>query len=82
MKNTTRTMIVDGHPLTVQFTPLHTTAGTRYYVSICDGNDNRFLFQMELQNNEWRIIDAPKVPAWIHQRKDELGQAIAETESR
>jgi hypothetical protein len=82
MKNITRTIIVDGQPRAVQFTLLHTTAGTRYYISICDGNANRFLFQMEVENNRWRIIDAPKVPAWIHQLKDELGHAITETESR
>lgn len=82
MENSVRTIVVDGVQLTVEFTPLLTAAGIRYYVSISNAGANRFLFQMESQNNRWRIIDAPKVPAWIHELKDDLGHAITETESR
>ena len=33
---------------------------------------------MEEKQGEWKIIDAPKVPTWIHDREEELSKAIME----
>jgi hypothetical protein len=45
-------------------------------------NYQSYLFTMEKKMGEWKIIDAPKVPTWIHDREKELSTAIIEFISR
>ena len=59
------------------FNPLYSTAGIRFYVSVMDDYLS-YLFTMEEKQGEWRIIDAPKVPTWIHDMEEELSKAIIE----
>jgi len=63
------------------FNRLYSGAGIRFYVSVMD-NYQSYLFTMEKKMGEWKIIDAPKVPTWIHDREKELSTAIIEFISR
>ena len=49
----------------------------RYHISVTDKKKKRYYFEMEEGfEGKWRIIDAPKVPAWIHAVEEKLSKAI------
>ena len=57
------------------------TGGVRYYVSVADSNTRQHHFETaETFEGKWKIIDAPKVPDWIHSLEEELGKAILSNE--
>ena len=49
-----------------------------FYVTVFDKNLKSCLFTMKQIKGEWKIIDAPKVPQWIHDVEKELENAIKE----
>ena len=53
-----------------------TILSDKYFVLALDKNLKAYWFSMELQDSNWKIIDAIKVPAWIHGVEDKLSQAI------
>lgn len=57
---------VNGNLLDFSFIGVWTGKGMRYYVSVVDAQPKAYLFHMEFRNGQWKIIDAPKVPQWIH----------------
>ena len=49
----------------------------RYHISVKDATQKAHHFEMErLGQNSWKIIDAPKVPDWIHALESQLEKAI------
>lgn len=59
------------------FSALHSTSGLRYYVSVVDDDNRLSVFTMEKRfDDSWKIIDAPKVPAWIMALESTLGQML------
>jgi hypothetical protein len=69
---------VSGNVRTFSFLGVYTTKGIRYYITVIDANSKPYLFHMDYQYNRWMIIDAPKVPQWIHDLGNELEKAIKE----
>ena len=72
-----KTIVVNGVSLEFSFFKIHSVRGHRYYITVLE-NQKPLLFQMEKKNDNWQIIDAPKVPKWIHDIKDQLINAIVE----
>lgn len=50
----------------------------RLHVTVEDGSGQQCYFTMALRFGLWHIIDAPKVPGWIHQLGKSLSAAIVE----
>ena len=76
MANFIKGIEVNGKVVGFSFTSVCTANGMRYYVSVLDRNFKPYLFHMEFRNGQWVIIDAPKVPQWIHDVRDQLCEAI------
>ena len=53
-----------------------TTSDIRYYVSMTGHAQKPYLFHMENKNGRWIIIDAPKLPQWIHSLQNDLEEYI------
>jgi hypothetical protein len=60
------------------FIRVFTPTGIRYFVRVEGTKYKPCLFTMELKNDSWKIIDAPKVPKWIFDMEAILGNAIKE----
>ena len=60
------------------FTRLISVNEIMFYVTVFDKNLKSCLFTMKQIKGEWKIIDAPKVPQWIHDVEKELENAIKE----
>lgn len=74
---------IKGRSKDFSFIRVFTTNGVRYYVTVVDGHAKPYLFHMEKRSdNTWRIVDAPKVPEWIHHIEAELGKAIEVNENK
>lgn len=58
------------------FSPLQAGGDLRFYVRVVDARGNTLLFHMERKEERWTIIDAPRVPQWIHAVELALHQAI------
>jgi hypothetical protein len=61
------------------FNRIYTVKGIRYYMSVTDQNRQSFFFNIEMENNEWRICNDPVLPDWILALEKDLEQAIYES---
>ena len=62
--------------LTFTFIPTHTPNGRTYFVSVEDWHGDTFTFTMKPKGNDWKIINAPKVPDWILTTEHALAAVI------
>lgn len=76
-----KTITLQGKSIDFSFFRILAAGGIRYYVAVVNKDSRPYLFHMEQRNNKWEIIDAPKVPAWIHSMEAELGNAIREKQT-
>jgi hypothetical protein len=58
------------------FNRIYTVNGVRYYISVFDRKQQAYYFNMQSQGNQWKIINAPKLPNWILNAERELESAI------
>jgi hypothetical protein len=71
-------LLVNSVPHIFLFNRVLTAGSSRYYISVSNEEKLSYLFQMDQSDSSgnWKIIDAPQVPAWIHKLETELAQAI------
>jgi len=71
--------VQDGLTAQFVFSALHTTSGSRYFVSVIGRNEQAYVFTMKLRDDHsWKIVDAPKLPQWIMAMESRLEEAILE----
>lgn len=76
--NFIRQISIDNKTLDFKFLRIYTSNGYKYYITVEDSQANPYLFHMELKQDRWKIVDAPKVPEWIHLVESQLEAAILE----
>jgi hypothetical protein len=65
-----------------QFDKVYYIDSYRYFVSIRSPAGLPFQFQMEKDfTDNWKLVDAPKVPDWIHDLKVDIISIIQKEES-
>ena len=64
------------------FNRIATPSAHRYHVSVLDKDGVAQYFNMDLKNDHFKIVDAPKVPDWIMRVEKQLESAIFEQMSR
>jgi hypothetical protein len=79
MGSFTRQVKTEEGKLEFTFLRVFTTNGVRYYVTVTDNHHKPFLFHMEEQNEEWKIVDDQNIPEWILRVEDQLCGAIIES---
>jgi two-component system response regulator len=78
----TRQIEADSGTIVCNFIKSRLNGGMQYHINVVDANYRANLLTMELINNRWRIVDAVKVPFWIHQIETQLELAIWEEQRR
>jgi hypothetical protein len=59
------------------FKKIFTSNGSRFYVSVLDLQKKPHHFEMAKRTETaWKIIDAPRVPSWIHEVEETLSNGI------
>ena len=76
----TKTLTTPKGNLEFSFIRVFTVKGAVYYVSVLYNLDS-YLFTMVLRDGHWKIIDAPKVPGWIHGVEHSISLCIEENEA-
>lgn len=82
MGDFTKTITTEAGEREFYFMLLHAVSGAKYYVTVSDDLFKSILFHMEQRHDRWEIIDAPKVPQWIHDLRPQLEQFIVDSESK
>jgi hypothetical protein len=61
------------------FTRIYTVNSVHYHISVMDKSGHSHFFTMEQKNEQWKIINAPKIPDWIVRIEEQLEEAITES---
>lgn len=80
MDNFTQTLNTTKGDLEFSFIRVFTVNGPVYYVTVLYKLES-YLFTMVLRDGQWKIVDAPKVPGWIHGVENAISLCIEENES-
>jgi hypothetical protein len=49
-----------------------------FSVNVCDERGNRVIFNVEKKEAEWKIVPGPRLPKWLVQNENRLGEALDE----
>ena len=71
----TRLIKAGGRLREFNFRKLNDKEHELFTVNVCDDRGERILFQMEKDQNDWRV-GWQQVPAWIGQQESQLNSAI------
>jgi len=71
----TRLIKAGGRLREFNFRKLNDKEHELFTVNVCDDRGERILFQMQKDQNDWRL-GSQQVPAWIGQQESQLNSAI------
>ncbi|HEV7620994.1 MAG TPA: hypothetical protein VGO09_04640 [Flavisolibacter sp.] len=70
-----RIIIKDRGSLVFNFIKIHKVEGADYFITV-EEPANSISFRMRWKKQEWKIVDAPKVPDWIMEVEEVLSEII------
>jgi len=71
-------LILDSLQFEVHFNEYYSPNGIRYFVFARDQNGDSYSFNMEEKNDEWRIINAPRIQDLFLNNEKKFSDAIIE----
>ena len=69
--------MVDKNMVAFEFTRCYTPLGIQFYISVLE-RWTPYMFAVKERKEGWKIVDAPKVPQWIHDVEVQIADAICE----
>jgi hypothetical protein len=78
----TADFVIDNVKYQFRFNKIKTPQGLKYFVDAANNTDSKYLFVMEKEDHEWRIVNAPKLPDPIFAIESKLSTIIRDNDYR